>query len=196
MPEALAQRFSIPCPACGKEVNVSTAHVGKKGRCPGCQHVFAISRPEPSAALGLEPLGLQPLPTTPPAPSIWSEAPLGNGHAAAAAVDPDEPRLQAEASPSVSLAGHYLKRASSEESLSLTEQDEREPGYRFWTSWGSIIFGSATILFALFVLVPIFLIAGSLRGLIFSVFVMIFGGGWIVQGLNYVFYYASQSRKR
>jgi predicted Zn finger-like uncharacterized protein len=93
------QRFEIPCPGCGTQVAVSTAHIGKKGRCPECKTVFPIVAPEapivaevlPSrrseiggqrlAVGGLQPLphGLQPMPPglQPLSPGLQPLQPMG-----------------------------------------------------------------------------------------------------------------------
>jgi hypothetical protein len=37
--------FKTPCPACGNSLQVPDTAAGKRGRCPTCQHVWAIPRP-------------------------------------------------------------------------------------------------------------------------------------------------------
>ena len=41
----MAEAITIVCPECDKKMNVAADAVGKKIRCKGCQHVFAITAP-------------------------------------------------------------------------------------------------------------------------------------------------------
>src|SRR5947199_32494 len=84
-----SDRFNIPCPGCGTQVAVSTAHIGKKGRCPQCKTVFPIVAPAPAAAsLGLQPMGSAlpnpygqsaPMSAFGPAPGYGQPAAYGGG---------------------------------------------------------------------------------------------------------------------
>jgi hypothetical protein len=201
MSNPVTEQFTMACPQCGKQVHATRAHIGKKGRCPACQTVFPILAPETRSASDtlmpnetlLEPLGSLP---SSAAPSIWSE--LGSSAAptmpaTAGQSSGDELRLQSDAAPSASLANDYLHRARNSETF--LEQEEKDPGYRFWTSYGSIIGGISMIVFGLFFLIPLFLYVGSLRGVALGVTVIIGGCGWFIQGLNYVFYYRWKAGK-
>jgi len=42
----MAATFVIACPECSKQVKVAEEHVGKKIRCKGCQHVYAVRAPD------------------------------------------------------------------------------------------------------------------------------------------------------
>ncbi len=46
----MATTFVIACPECERQVKVSEDLVGKKIRCKGCEHVFAVKAPAGSAA--------------------------------------------------------------------------------------------------------------------------------------------------
>src|SRR5215210_4577628 len=43
--QTMATTFVIACPECSKQVRVSDEHVGKKIRCKGCEHVYAVRAP-------------------------------------------------------------------------------------------------------------------------------------------------------
>ncbi len=46
----MAEAITITCPECEKKITVPADAVGKKVRCKGCQHVFAVKAPAKSAA--------------------------------------------------------------------------------------------------------------------------------------------------
>jgi hypothetical protein len=45
----MATPLTITCPKCNKTMKVPAEAVGKKVRCKGCQHIFAVKAPEPAA---------------------------------------------------------------------------------------------------------------------------------------------------
>ena len=69
----MAEAITLTCPECGKRINVASEAVGKKIRCKGCEHVFAVQAPvekkaaKPAAAKKKAPApqAVQPKPKKP-----------------------------------------------------------------------------------------------------------------------------------
>jgi predicted Zn finger-like uncharacterized protein len=62
-----SDKFQIICPTCQTSVTVSTAHLGKKGRCPTCKTVFPIeAQPVLAEMAPEEDYQLAPLPGAQP----------------------------------------------------------------------------------------------------------------------------------
>jgi len=206
MSTQVAEKFSIACPQCGKGVTVSRAHIGKKGRCPACQTVFPITSPAAPArspALAHETHSpnttsfedLQPL-NSPAGNSIWSE--VGPGPFSSAPLPSqawpgasDEPRLEQGVAPNTAavLATDYINRARTDRGGTIQQIEEEDTQYRFFTSWGSVIGGICTMCFGLLLIAFFILFWISVRGIALGVIIIIVGGGWLVQGMNYVTYY-------
>jgi hypothetical protein len=75
------------------------------------------------------------------------------------------------------------------------QQEEADSSYRFFTSYGSVIGGIATICFGLVFLVVLLMFVISAKLLVLPVMVIGAGIGWLVQGLNYVTYYNWKRRE-
>jgi predicted Zn finger-like uncharacterized protein len=73
----MAEAITIVCPECEKKITVPAEAVGKKVRCKGCQHVFAVKAPAAKKA----PPAAKPKPAKPkPKPTDEDEeddAPIG-----------------------------------------------------------------------------------------------------------------------
>lgn len=203
MSNRVAEQFTTACPQCGKHVHASQAHIGKKGRCPACGTVFPILSPAtatpPSDTLLPSDTLMEPLGSLPSRTSIWSEVgpsaltPIPGLSPQGAPGLNEEIRLQSDTAPDATLANDYLHRAHS--SKTFVEEEETDPAYRFMTSWGSVIGGALTVAFGLFFLIPLFLYFRSIRGVVLGITVIIGGGGWFIQGLNYVSYYRWKNSK-
>lgn len=154
-----ADRVRLTCPQCRQDVLVPLANLGKKGRCPSCQHVFLLVT----------------TPTVPPDRNaeLWSD--LGT-----AGDTSQRPTVEApHAALTRAITNDYLARAKNDEPYVKTE--ERQPLYRFMTSWGAVFGSTCLLLFGLVVFIFI-----SMR---IGVVMIIPAVGGIVQGINYIFYY-------
>ncbi len=177
-----AEKFTIACPQCGEIVAVLQAHVGKKGRCGICHTVFPIVAPDNQAQRAAPVAYVPPVPpvANPPTQpnSIWNEA--GN-----LSTPPVE-------SVTVSYANDLLNKARN--AKGTIEQEEDDSTYRFITSYGSVIGGISTIILGLLLTLLSLLAFGSMKLAALFIVMMITGGGWLVQGLNYVTYYNWKDR--
>jgi hypothetical protein len=176
------EKFTIACPKCGEVVSVSRAHVGKKGRCKRCQTVFPIVGPDdlvelPSSASSAAPRS-----------SMWDDGELQLSPTPQAAQ-----QVETTTKPP-SLADDYMLRAREYKGPTI-QQEENDPNYRFMTSYGSVIGGSATIIFGLMFMAFCIMFILSAKLLILPVMIIGAGIGWLVQGLNYVTYYRWKDRE-
>jgi ribosomal protein S27E len=77
----MAEAITIICPECEKKITVPAAAVGKKVRCKGCQHVFAVKAPATKPAGGKVAAAKKPpIPKAKPKPTDEDEeddAPIG-----------------------------------------------------------------------------------------------------------------------
>ena len=59
------EKIAVACPQCAKMLQVPASAAGKKGRCPGCGHVFMLAAPAagngPESLPDLDPLSSDPL---------------------------------------------------------------------------------------------------------------------------------------
>jgi len=177
------EKFTIACPQCGEIVAVSRAHVGKKGRCSVCHHVFPIEAPDGFVQRQV-PMAVG--------------SPVGQGDASAwddVALSPVAAPLEpiASATPKTSLADEYLQRARGDKGSAI-EQEESDATYRFVTSYGSVIGGIATIIFGSFMALVFLVLLGSPKLTVVAVLAIGAGIGWLIQGLNYVTYYRWKDR--
>ena len=62
----MAEAITIVCPECGKKIAVPAEAVGKKVRCKGCQHVFAVKAPASKSAGGKAVAAKKPAPVPKP----------------------------------------------------------------------------------------------------------------------------------
>jgi hypothetical protein len=105
-------KIPVACPQCGKNLMVPASVAGKQGRCPACQHVFAIPAPPAFDEDDLEPIpDLAPLDNGPFAPTA------GNPFAATAPAYAQQPQsyypnYQAPAQPQHTLANQYMANAA------------------------------------------------------------------------------------
>ena len=75
----MAEAITIVCPECDKKITVPAAAVGKKVRCKGCEHIFAVKAPAiKTAAIKKAPAAVKPKPK-PKATDVDEEddAPIG-----------------------------------------------------------------------------------------------------------------------
>jgi hypothetical protein len=193
------EKFTVTCPKCDKSMTVTYAHVGKKGRCPQCLNVFPIEAPLRSPAEDLTPglLDLQPIGPSPDQGDPFANLGVAGGGPAIAAQEwPDaEPQLKQEdgANAAATLANDYLTRARNDKGSTMQQVEDEDLTYRFWTSWGSVIGGITTVCISLFLLL-LSLLLWFAWGMVFSVFMLLGGIAWIVQGMNYVTYYNWKDR--
>jgi hypothetical protein len=169
-----AEKFATSCPQCGEIMTVSRAHVGKKGRCGICHQVFVIEAPDgvvhrTAAARSAAPA------SAPVEKDDFDLAPV------------NEP-ASSSASPMNAYAHDHLKKAKEYKGSAL-EQEEADSGYRFATSYGSVIGGIIAVVAGLMLGLFFVLCILSPAGLVLAFTVVSAGIGWIVLGMNYVTYY-------
>jgi hypothetical protein len=186
------EKFTVTCPQCDKSMTVTFAHVGKKGRCPQCLNVFPIHAPLRSPAAEVAPgvLDLQPIAPS-PMENEWDDLKLA-GDTPALAQQWPEPQLKREeggVNAAATLASDYMTRALNDKGGTMQQVEDEDLTYRFWTSWGSVIGGITTICLSLLLLL-ISLLLWFAWGMVFSVLLLLGGIAWVVQGMNYITYYA------
>lgn len=174
------EKFTIACPQCGEVVAVSRAHIGKKGRCKTCHCVFPIVGPDDLVEIP------SPAPAMKASPSMWDDEDLKLSPTSQPATQKVETRPP-------SLADDYMLRAREYQGPTI-QQEENDPNYRFWTSYGSVIGGIVTIIFGLMFGLFCVMFILSAKLLILPVLITGAGIGWLVQGLNYVTYYNWKAR--
>lgn len=95
--------IAFQCPSCNKQLRVPETAVGKRAKCPGCQHVLTVpaastisgAAPAPASPPPGPPVGLPPGPPPVSAPSNFAANPYAKAQAPQPAANPYSTPLSA-----------------------------------------------------------------------------------------------------